>query len=60
VPREHALRMANAGELEQLEYLALVAKVCNELENHLGMSDKVLGMRALPAPQGSAWCHTLG
>ena len=31
-------------ELERLESLNLVAKVCTELENHIGISDKVLGM----------------
>ena len=29
-------------ELLQLEGLSLVSKVCTELENHLGISDKVL------------------
>eukprot|EP01137_Pigoraptor_chileana_P029514 Opistho-2@14842 len=29
-------------ELQKLERLSLVAKVCTELENHLGMNDKVL------------------
>jgi ATP-dependent RNA helicase DHX8/PRP22 len=32
------------NELEQLEYLSLVSKVCTELDNHLGISDKDLGM----------------
>lgn len=38
--------MADIGvdELEQLEYLSLVSKVCTELDNHLGISDKDLGM----------------
>lgn len=30
------------GELARLEHLSIVAKVCVELENHLGISDKVL------------------
>lgn len=30
-------------ELEQLELLSLVAKICTELENHFGLHDKVLG-----------------
>uniref|UniRef100_A0A674C1I0 DEAH-box helicase 8 n=1 Tax=Salmo trutta TaxID=8032 RepID=A0A674C1I0_SALTR len=30
------------NELEQLEYLSLVSKVCTELDNHLGISDKDL------------------
>lgn len=30
-------------EIEKLEYLSLVSKVCTELENHLGMNDKDLG-----------------
>lgn len=30
-------------ELERLESLHLVAKVCTELENHIGINDKVLG-----------------
>ncbi|XP_065666929.1 ATP-dependent RNA helicase DHX8 isoform X2 [Hydra vulgaris] len=29
-------------ELQQLEFLSLVSKVCTELENHLGMNDKTL------------------
>ncbi|XP_022075654.2 LOW QUALITY PROTEIN: ATP-dependent RNA helicase DHX8 [Acanthochromis polyacanthus] len=37
-------RMADGGvdELSQLEYLSLVSKVCTELDNHLGISDKDL------------------
>uniref|UniRef100_A0A3P8WAF3 ATP-dependent RNA helicase DHX8 n=1 Tax=Cynoglossus semilaevis TaxID=244447 RepID=A0A3P8WAF3_CYNSE len=36
--------MAEGGvdELSQLEYLSLVSKVCTELDNHLGISDKDL------------------
>ncbi|XP_019874519.1 ATP-dependent RNA helicase DHX8 [Aethina tumida] len=30
------------SEIEKLEYLSLVSKVCTELENHLGMNDKDL------------------
>ena len=30
-------------ELEQLEKLSLVSKICTELENHLGLNDKDLG-----------------
>lgn len=30
-------------ELQKLEYLSLVSKVCTELENHLGLNDKDLG-----------------
>lgn len=30
-------------EIERLEQLSLVSKVCTELENHLGINDKVLG-----------------
>lgn len=30
-------------QLKKLEYLSLVSKVCKELENHIGMSDKTLG-----------------
>jgi ATP-dependent RNA helicase DHX8/PRP22 len=30
-------------ELKKLEELSLVSKVCTELENHLGISDKDLG-----------------
>ena len=30
-------------ELQKLEYLSLVSKVCTELENHLGINDKDLG-----------------
>jgi hypothetical protein len=30
-------------DLVKLEYLSLVDKVCRELENHVGVNDKVLG-----------------
>lgn len=30
-------------EVEKLEYLSLVSKICTELENHLGINDKDLG-----------------
>lgn len=30
-------------EVQKLEHLSLVSKVCTELENHLGMNDKDLG-----------------
>lgn len=30
-------------EIEKLEYLSLVSKICTELENHLGINDKDLG-----------------
>ncbi|XP_061764086.1 ATP-dependent RNA helicase DHX8-like [Nerophis ophidion] len=33
---------ADADELSQLEFLSLVSKVCTELDNHLGISDKDL------------------
>jgi hypothetical protein len=31
-------------ELDKLEELSLISKVCTELENHLGLNDKDLGM----------------
>ena len=30
-------------DLAKLEHLAVVNKICRELENHLGVNDKVLG-----------------
>jgi ATP-dependent RNA helicase DHX8/PRP22 len=30
--------------VENLEHLSLVSKICTELENHLGVNDKDLGM----------------
>ncbi|XP_057683028.1 ATP-dependent RNA helicase DHX8 [Corythoichthys intestinalis] len=33
---------ADVDELSQLEFLSLVSKVCTELDNHLGISDKDL------------------
>lgn len=30
-------------ELEKLEHLSLVSRICEELENHLGLNDKDLG-----------------
>uniref|UniRef100_A0A8C3B2W8 DEAH-box helicase 8 n=1 Tax=Cyclopterus lumpus TaxID=8103 RepID=A0A8C3B2W8_CYCLU len=35
--------MAASEEIQRLEYLSLVSKVCTELENHLGLSEKDLG-----------------
>ncbi|XP_054608608.1 ATP-dependent RNA helicase DHX8-like [Dunckerocampus dactyliophorus] len=34
--------MAASEEIKRLEYLSLVSKVCTELENHLGISEKDL------------------
>jgi len=34
-------------ELQQLEQISLVSKVCTELDNHLGIDDKVLGKQDL-------------
>lgn len=31
-------------ELRQLEHLSLVSKICTELDNHLGLNDKDLGI----------------
>lgn len=33
----------NEIELQKLEHLSLVSKVCTELDNHLGLNDKDLG-----------------
>ena len=30
-------------ELQQLEQLSLISKICTELDNHLGIDDKDLG-----------------
>lgn len=30
-------------EVQKLEHLSLVSKICTELENHLGLNDKDLG-----------------
>lgn len=44
--KQDSWRMIEGGvdELDQLEYLSLVSKVCTELDNHLGINDKDLGM----------------
>ncbi|MFT7818704.1 ATP-dependent RNA helicase DHX8, partial [Arapaima gigas] len=46
--------MADVGEdeLKKLEYLSLVSKVCTELDNHLGISDKDLG-ECIQIPTGA-------
>lgn len=31
-------------EVKKLEHLSLVSKICTELENHLGLNDKDLGI----------------
>lgn len=35
--------MGPLDDIRRLEYLSLVSKVCTELENHLGISEKDLG-----------------
>lgn len=35
--------MDASDDIKRLEYLSLVSKVCTELENHLGISEKDLG-----------------
>lgn len=42
-------KMAALDEIERLEYLSLVSKVCTELENHLEISEKDLGETTLSA-----------
>lgn len=37
------LKYKNMDELEKLEHLSLVSKICTELENHLELNDKDLG-----------------
>lgn len=32
-----------ASELDKLQKLSLVSKICNELDSHLGLADKVGG-----------------
>jgi ATP-dependent RNA helicase DHX8/PRP22 len=39
---EKAYLNRQMDELDELELLSLVAKVCTELENHIGVSDKIL------------------
>lgn len=39
-----AHNVENMNEVEKLEHLSLVSKICTELENHLGLNDKDLGM----------------
>lgn len=41
--RKHRSQNPRMDELQKLEYLSLVSKVCTELENHLGLNDKDLG-----------------
>lgn len=50
--------MADIGvdELSQLEYLSLVSKVCTELNNHLGISDKDLGAYCLCVRTAAVKC----
>ena len=40
--QEHKMSAA-VDEIDRLEQLSLVSKVCTELENHLGLNDKDLG-----------------
>lgn len=63
--KQHSWRMADGGvdELSQLEYLSLVSKVCTELDNHLGISDKDLGvyfwLRTVALDEGSRFTSQL-
>merc|ERR1711911_246883 len=40
--KSNPISFLTMDELEKLEYLSLVSKVCSELENHLGLNDKDL------------------
>lgn len=55
--------MATQEELEKLQYLSLVSRVCVELENHINMSDKVLAEfmieLALKSPTAKAFYQEL-
>ncbi|KAK3789393.1 hypothetical protein RRG08_005541 [Elysia crispata] len=42
LPGASVLDFLKMDELQKLEYLSLVSKVCTELENHLGINDKDL------------------
>lgn len=42
-PRAEQTLSAIMDELEKLEHLSLVSKICTELDNHLGLNDKDLG-----------------
>jgi len=49
-PRERTFQkmsLSKKADLRKLEYLSLVAKIGAELENHLGISEKALGTRAV-------------
>jgi len=37
------LKVNKMDEIEKLEYLSLVSKICTELDNHYGLNDKDLG-----------------
>lgn len=41
--------------LTELEQLQLVSKICSELENHLGFSDKTLGMSIYSWQLSDTW-----
>ena len=36
-------KVNNMDEIQKLEYLSLVSKICTELDNHYGLNDKDLG-----------------
>jgi ATP-dependent RNA helicase DHX8/PRP22 len=40
-------------DLQNLEYLSLVSKICTELENHLGVNEKVLAEFIIHMAQSS-------
>lgn len=42
--------------MEKLQELSLVSKVCQALENHLGMSDKTLAEFVIDLVRGSSSC----
>ncbi|RLN53802.1 hypothetical protein BBJ29_008484 [Phytophthora kernoviae] len=44
--------------MEKLQELSLVSKVCQALENHLGMSDKTLAEFVIDLVRGSSSCAT--
>lgn len=42
VVRTKTFRIAEMSELDKLQHLGLISKICAELDNHLGFSDKTL------------------
>ena len=52
-----ALDPSKMNPMEKLKYLGLVNKICQELDNHIGVSDKTLAEFIIASRPGTRSCR---